>query len=481
MASQVTATPQMFMAPPTGSGGNSTTTMIIVLVVFVIFISMSVAAYFLFFKKEEGKECKIKDGDKNGVYKYDEDLDCVLDGCKKGYEVSGTKCITERKPGDSCFVTGGDSKGTYKLDAFKKCVLKSCTTGYKVENGKCVSTTPATTPASPSDVSGLIGHFIPSGLNVSGGVWNNQVSGKPDATVSGNVGVDGDAVWGEGGNGDDGVGGKVIFPQGATFGSTTGDYTMFYVGKYDEKDHGIGDRVGWAGRIFNSDNDQWLSGWHGGKVGVAWHYGWYTVGDEGQAYQGGKNDYILGTDAVNTFRLNGIDITTKENTTLMPANSKITINGGSLEFSSWKMKEILFYSRKLTTTEMKKVEDYLLVKHGIKRGKGVLSDTTVNAGWTNDFTNQLYGSYWTKSGGITYTADYGTPTTTMEDCRTEAATRNGVVAYGVRHGASGQKCWFLSGVGNPLGWADDTVASSNNGIHSIHCVDPDASVLNSCQ
>jgi len=340
---------------------------------------------------------------------------------------------------------------------------------------------PATTPASPSDVSGLIGHFIPSGLNVSGGVWNNQVSGKPDATVSGNVGVDGDAVWGEGGNGDDGVGGKVIFPQGATFGSTTGDYTMFYVGKYDEKDHGIGDRVGWAGRIFNSDNDQWLSGWHGGKVGVAWHYGWYTVGDEGQAYQGGKNDYILGTDAVNTFRLNGIDITTKENTTLMPANSKITINGGSLEFSSWKMKEILFYSRKLTTTEMKKVEDYLLVKHGIKRGKGVLSDTTVNAGWTNDFTNQLYGSYWTKSGGITYTADYGTPTTTMEDCRTEAATRNGVVAYGVRHGASGQKCWFLSGVGNPLGWADDTVASSNNGIHSIHCVDPDASVLNSCQ
>jgi hypothetical protein len=149
MASQVTATPQMFMAPPTASGGNSTTTMIIVLIVFVIFISMSVAAYFLFFKKEEGKECKIKDGDKNGVYKYDEDLDCVLDGCKKGYEVSGTKCITERKPGDSCFVTGGDSKGTYKLDAFKKCVLKSCTTGYKVENGKCVSTTPAsTTPAS---------------------------------------------------------------------------------------------------------------------------------------------------------------------------------------------------------------------------------------------------------------------------------------------------------------------------------------------
>src|SRR6056300_868414 len=147
MASQVTATPQMFMAPPTASGGNSTTTMIIVLIVFVIFISMSVAAYFLFFKKEEGKECKIKDGDKNGVYKYDEDLDCVLDGCKKGYEVSGTKCITERKPGDSCFVTSGDSKGTYKLDAFKKCVLKSCTTGYKVENGKCVSITPSTTPA----------------------------------------------------------------------------------------------------------------------------------------------------------------------------------------------------------------------------------------------------------------------------------------------------------------------------------------------
>jgi hypothetical protein len=106
--------------------------------------------YFLFFNKREGGKCNLEDKDdedKNGIYKYDEDLDCVLDSCKKGYEVSGTSCIKERKAGDSC--KGSDSRGTYKLDSNKICKLQSCSTGYKVENGKCVSTTPVKTASRP--------------------------------------------------------------------------------------------------------------------------------------------------------------------------------------------------------------------------------------------------------------------------------------------------------------------------------------------
>jgi hypothetical protein len=335
-------------------------------------------------------------------------------------------------------------------------------------------TPPSTPPAfSFPSLSGLVGHFIPSGYSSTS--WKNEVIGKPAATVSGKTGIDGDAVWGSGD-------GKVIFPQAATFGTTTADYTMFYVGKYDEKDHGNAATVGWAGRIFASTSNYWLSGWHGDKVGVAWHNGWFTVGEEVQAYQGGKNDYIVGTDAFNTFRLNGIDVTTKENTNTIPSDDKITINGGTLEYSNWKVKEIIFFNRKLTSSEMKQVEDYLLNKHGIKRGKGVLSDSDVAAGWTSDFTNQLYGSYWVDSGGISYAENYGTSTTTLGECMTEAKTKTGITAVGVRHGAvgTGPKCWFLSGVGDPITWAGDTNANEINGIHSVHCVDSTKSVLNSC-
>ena len=153
--------PQIF-APPGGKNDSSTT--IIILVVVVLFlISMSISVYFLFFNKREGGKCNLEDKDdedKNGIYKYDEDLDCVLDSCKKGYEVSGTSCIKERKAGDSC--KGSDSKGTYKLDSNKICKLQSCSTGYKVENGKCVSTTPAsTTRATSPAVSGKIFHYEP--------------------------------------------------------------------------------------------------------------------------------------------------------------------------------------------------------------------------------------------------------------------------------------------------------------------------------
>lgn len=137
MASQPQYIPQ-FIAPPGGTN-DSTTTIIILFVVVILMVSMGVSMYFLFFRKVEGGKCKLDDEDdqdKQGIYEYDEDLECVLESCKKGYEISGTSCIKEKKVGDTC--PGVDSRGTYKLDAFKNCILKNCSTGYKVSGDKCV-------------------------------------------------------------------------------------------------------------------------------------------------------------------------------------------------------------------------------------------------------------------------------------------------------------------------------------------------------
>lgn len=137
MASQPQYIPQ-FIAPP-GGKNDSSTTIIILFMVVILMVSMGVSVYFLFFRKVEGGKCKLDDEDdqdKQGIYEYDEDLECVLESCKKGYEISGTSCIKEKKVGDTC--PGVDSRGTYKLDAFKNCILKNCSTGYKVSGDKCV-------------------------------------------------------------------------------------------------------------------------------------------------------------------------------------------------------------------------------------------------------------------------------------------------------------------------------------------------------
>ena len=149
--------PPQFFVPPQGGKNNSSTTIILVVVFLMLLVSMGASIYFLFFRKVKGKKCTLKDKDDQddkGTYKYDEDLECVLDSCEKGYVVSGTSCVKEKKAGDSC--VGTDSKGTYKLDANKNCKLQSCSTGYKVENGKCVSTTPSTTSTVTTPATGPV-------------------------------------------------------------------------------------------------------------------------------------------------------------------------------------------------------------------------------------------------------------------------------------------------------------------------------------
>ena len=63
---------------------------------FIIFlIIISLVVWVLnpdIFKKKEGDDCKVKDGDIRGTYKIDKDGKCVLKSCDSGWKVLGDKC-----------------------------------------------------------------------------------------------------------------------------------------------------------------------------------------------------------------------------------------------------------------------------------------------------------------------------------------------------------------------------------------------------
>jgi len=50
----------------------------------------------LFKTKKKGETCTKKDGDTNGIYKYDKDGNCVLSGCKSGWKVDGSTCVKKQ-------------------------------------------------------------------------------------------------------------------------------------------------------------------------------------------------------------------------------------------------------------------------------------------------------------------------------------------------------------------------------------------------
>ena len=51
----------------------------------------------IFKSKKEGKKCEVDDPDPRGIYKYDEDKECVLDSCVSGWEVDGEECVEEEE------------------------------------------------------------------------------------------------------------------------------------------------------------------------------------------------------------------------------------------------------------------------------------------------------------------------------------------------------------------------------------------------
>jgi hypothetical protein len=147
----------------------------------------------------------------------------------------------------------------------------------------------------------------------------------------------------------------------ATMMTTTSDYTLFHVARYYKP----GDAVPTRKRIFDGVTANWLSGFHGGKSGVAYHGdppnngGWLTS----QTDDIHGDTWVLSTDQKDMYRSNGTDRTVLDYSE--GSSRQLSINHGyhTEETSDWAVAEVIVYDRELTLTEYQAVEAYLNAKY----------------------------------------------------------------------------------------------------------------------
>ena len=152
----------------------------------------------------------------------------------------------------------------------------------------------------------------------------------------------------------------------------TSNYTLFHVAKY-YKPTGTPVRL----RIFDGVTSDWLSGFHGGRAGVAYHNSWLTALSDLHG-----NQWVLSTDQMNVYRSNGTDRTIVGYTN--GSSSQLSINYGSStgERSDWAVAEVLVYDRQLSLSEYLTIEAYLAAKYfGIATipETGLISGALINA------------------------------------------------------------------------------------------------------
>jgi hypothetical protein len=127
------------------------------------------------------------------------------------------------------------------------------------------------------------------------------------------------------------------------------EYTLIYVCRYTGSNRN---------RILNGNEGNWLSGFHAGRSGVAYHEGWVSNGGDAHG-----NNWLIGVDSGNLYRSNGV---TRGNTggtiTTLPP---LGINGGG-EQSDFEIAELIIFNRVLTADEYNAIETSLSQNYGIK-------------------------------------------------------------------------------------------------------------------
>jgi hypothetical protein len=180
--------------------------------------------------------------------------------------------------------------------------------------------------------------------------------------------------------------------------STNQNYTLFHVAKYYGPFKPLS-----RGRIFDGITVNWLSGFHAGKSGVAYHDKWMT---QSSADLHG-NDWIISTDSNNIYRSYGIN---RHNTT-GGVSSGFSINYGAYtganytsETSDWAVAEVIVYNSVLSASNYEQVEDYLMAKYtnmldlqAISVLEGTISNTPQTAPHS---LSELYGKNFTEGGGF---------------------------------------------------------------------------------
>lgn len=147
---------------------------------------------------------------------------------------------------------------------------------------------------------------------------------------------------------------SIVFPTTLTANS----YTLLYVARYR-------DAFNNRRRILQGTTGNWLSGFHQGRVGLAYHGQWIAP----QTNLHGLREFVVHTDQTNLYRSNRVQRNTVGGT-FTP--SQICINSNvayNMEYSDWEVACILLYNRELTASEIVEVESYLYNHYQLNQDK----------------------------------------------------------------------------------------------------------------
>lgn len=220
-------------------------------------------------------------------------------------------------------------------------------------------------PEFPTTLSGLTGWYTGDSFqsspvyqwtDLSGNNRHVTANGSNGANLSGSIFI---SATGGGGHalrpfiyGDTNA--KMRFPT-TVMTATYNNYTFFHVSKYYAPG-GTPTR----NRIWDGVGNNWLSGFHGGESGVAYHGGWTTTNTSVDVH---GNDWVFSTDQRVLYRSNGV---TRGSNIGGGTSTQLSVNWGvytSSQASDWAIAEVIVYNRTLSSSEYTSVEDYLNKKY----------------------------------------------------------------------------------------------------------------------
>ena len=127
-------------------------------------------------------------------------------------------------------------------------------------------------------------------------------------------------------------------------------YTLFHVARYNGASRG---------RILTGavTANNWLSGFHGSKTGVAYRPGgWITGSTSGE---NNHQAWFQSTDTNSRYRSGTVERTSAVNPTSISSVSGMTINGFDTQKSDWAVAMVLVYNRTLSDSEIRAVEEWI--------------------------------------------------------------------------------------------------------------------------
>jgi len=220
----------------------------------------------------------------------------------------------------------------------------------------------------PPEIEGLVGRYVHSTFDKDETVWKDISGNKNHVTE-----ITGDGLEVDKGLVKGSVNETMLFPE-----VWSDAYTVAYVGKY----HGLN-----KGRILTSGEDgvNWLTGFHEGNVGVAYHgddSGWLT--EEAMQHQA----LACVVDRPDKIRVNAENRTNADYSNGVTP-SRVGINNME-EKSDFAIAEIWLFDKVISDADAKKLERYLMEKHmhpgdtnHYKKGKppGLEQEDTENDIW----------------------------------------------------------------------------------------------------